>query len=269
MKKLIIFIVVIFTLLSGCNLIIGFLDGDKEIDVNPLPANIFILNDTYVIPFDGPIYPIGNTVSNTEKIIDFTVENRGETALYLYGNPRVQLDGEGFSLKQDTKDIILPGDSSIFSISFIPPAEETYKASIIVESSDTDKSPYHFYLTGTGTEIHLAGISIRYGNTIIENGDLLDIGSFKIGNEKKEVFHLKNIGSADLVLDGTPYVRVSGEGFSLIKDAESPVEPDTEVTYQIGFLPARENAYGGTIRIESNDPDVPEFIYTIEGYGIQ
>ncbi|MBN2531339.1 MAG: choice-of-anchor D domain-containing protein [Spirochaetales bacterium] len=271
MNKLSVLLIVVFLSLSGCNLIIGLIGSEDEgIIVEPLPAEIAILNGSYSIPYNNPSFPIGSTVAGTEKIINFTIENRGEETLNLYDDPHVLLSGEGFSFIKDAEANILSGSTSLFSISFQPPVSGTYQALISVKSNDTGRSPYQFTIISTGTESAVPELSIRNGNAIMQSGTVVNFGEFKIGNEKNKIFHLKNIGSADLVLvKEERYVTMDGEGFFPVSDAVSPVLPDTEITYQIGFLPVRVDTFNATVHIKSNDPEVPDFVYYLEGYGIE
>lgn len=280
MKKLSTLIVIIFVMLSGCNLIIDFIDSGNDL----LPADIFILDDISVIPHNGSYeYAMGDAISGTKKSIEFTVENRGEKDLHLYTDPRVQLDGSPeFSLKQDVDGFIVPGGTSHFSISFEPAEVGLYQASISVESNDARKTPYTFTITGNCTEEETAIISIRYGSQVIENNDILNIGDVKIGSRKNVVFHLKNLGTKNLKLErdqnnDNKYIGVKGDGFSLTKDVESPVEPDSIFTFHIKLKPDNETRYQGIIIIrkiidvsnETGDREIEEFRYTLEANGIK
>ncbi len=123
-----------------------------EIDV--LGNGIVIANgDTTPATADNSNFGIietGETATHS-----FTIENNGVDALTLNGTPVVTITGSTlFSVvSQPSGTVIDPGGSRGFSIRFSPTSEATANATVTIASSDADRDPYTFAISGGSTDI--------------------------------------------------------------------------------------------------------------------
>ncbi len=88
-----------------------------------------------------------------DKYITYTIYNTGDSALALSGNPRVEIAGDAsseFVVTTQPSATILPGGSSDFVVKFDPGVVGTRNAYVSILNSDSNESPYTFYMTGEG-----------------------------------------------------------------------------------------------------------------------
>ena len=91
---------------------------------------------------------IGGTVVRT-----FTIENTGDAVLNLTGNPRVAVSGSNaadFSITAQPDATVAPGSSTTFQVTFNPSVIGDRTAVINIVNNDPSKSPYNFFIKGTG-----------------------------------------------------------------------------------------------------------------------
>lgn len=109
---------------------------------------------------------IGSTHLYTSIDIPFTIENAGLTALNLIKNgTKIELFGNtAFSLKEDVYYAsIMPGSSTVFSLSFSPKVETNeYAVMVSIPNDDKDQNPFKFSITGKLTN-HLEMVAVDGG----------------------------------------------------------------------------------------------------------
>jgi uncharacterized repeat protein (TIGR01451 family) len=83
-------------------------------------------------------------------------------------------------------------------------------------------------------------------------------------------FTIKNTGSSDLSLTGSPLVAVTGtnpDDFTVTQPAESVVPATGNVTFQVTFLPGAVGLRTATLSISNNDTDENPYDFAIQGTG--
>ena len=83
-------------------------------------------------------------------------------------------------------------------------------------------------------------------------------------------FTIENIGIANLLLTGSPIIKIEGANpteFIVTQPATTPVVNGTNVTFKIKFRPTVAGLRTANVRIESNDSDENPYIFAIEGNG--
>ncbi len=112
---------------------------------------------------------------------------------------------------------------AIFQLTFTPSAEGVRTASLSITNSDSDENPYVIALTGIGggPEITIEQPS----GTGLADGGSKDFGSVNVDTNKTLTFVLRNTGTADLLLTGTPKATVSGPHASDFVVTTQPVSP--------------------------------------------
>ena len=120
-------------------------------------------------------------------------------------------------------------------------------------------------------------ISLFYGETEIENGDALNLGSYSVIDDGPTpfvfVFTLANSGDAELNLTGEEIVQISGDhpdDFSVGDEPVFPIEPDASsdftIEFESSFLYETRRA---TITVEGDDADEESFTFSIAAIGTQ
>jgi hypothetical protein len=90
---------------------------------------------------------LGGSISRT-----FIIQNTGNAALLLTGNPVVSIAGTNsseFSITQNPATTITPGGSTTFVITFKPTGSAGHRtAAVFISNNDSDENPYDFSIQG-------------------------------------------------------------------------------------------------------------------------
>lgn len=129
----------------------GFGLSYPEIEVQ---GNNTIIYSGSVTPSDADSTDFGEvTPWLGDKYITYTIHNPGDTSLVLSGNPRVALSGDAdteYEITTQPAASIPAGGSSDFVVKFDPGQVGTRNIMVSIENSDSNESPYTFWLTGEG-----------------------------------------------------------------------------------------------------------------------
>jgi hypothetical protein len=130
-----------------------------------------------------------------------------------------------------------------------------------------------FTTTSIATEMDVQGngISIFDGDTTPSATDNTEFGSTDIvtGTVDK-TFTIRNMGSANLVLSGSPKVSISGthaSDFTIISFPSSPVAPGGSTTFSVRFEASATGVRLATLAIANNDSDENPYNFDIQGTG--
>ncbi len=123
-----------------------------------------------------------------------------------------------------------------------------------------------------------AEINVKGGTISIPNGfdapfglnnTLFATTPLNTDSTEKE-FTIENIGIADLILTGSPLIKIEGANpsdFIVTQQPTTPVLNGVAVTFKIKFNPTVAGLRTANVRIESNDGDENPYIFAIEGQG--
>jgi gliding motility-associated-like protein len=109
--------------------------------------------------------------------------------------------------------------------------------------------------------VSIAQAQVQGNNVVIADNDLTpatadftDFGSVAIGNSLTHTFYIHNTGEAPLTLTGTPYVSITGTGFSVVNQPSTNTIPAGGfVTFDVQFAPTTVGTINGTINIPNSD----------------
>ncbi len=105
----------------------------------------------------------------------------------------------------------------------------------------------------------------------IADGSSSDLGAQNVGSTADLVFTIKNTGSTDLILSGTPKVVVSGTHaslFTITAQPTSPVAPASSTTFTVRFAPTSAGAKTAALSIGSDDADENPFDIQLTATGL-
>ncbi|MEM7111260.1 MAG: choice-of-anchor D domain-containing protein [Chloroflexota bacterium] len=132
--------------------------------------------------------------------------------------------------------------------------------------------------TATATAVLLPEIDVQGNGTTITAGDTsptaadgTDFGGSFVGVPISTTFTIENVGNADLLLTGTPLVRISGANaadFAVIANPTETISPTTTTSFTISFLPSIEGMQTATVSIANNDNDENPYDFAIQGTGV-
>lgn len=119
-------------------------------------------------------------------------------------------------------------------------------------------------------------VVIGNGNNINSNdvtpstSDDTNFGSANVtGGTITKTFTIENYGSSDLILN-SPRVSLGGThaaDFSITAMPASQIAAQATTTFQITFDPSTTGTRTATVTIISNDPNNPNYTFTIQGMG--
>jgi len=244
------------------------------IGIDVVSKNIILKLGTEVIANRDGECTFGEVEVGSEKNLEITIENKGNSELSLTGEPLVSIeniDGSEFEVTSLPETTIAPGQSGSFIVTFAPTREGEQSAIVEIQNSFTNNS-YTFSLTGTGIAPEIV---ITAESTNISIGDTFSFGSVSSTIGKSVVFSISNTGSANLHLTGNPKVEFS-EGpseewiFHIPSQPTSPIMPMGNKDFTIQFSPfPADIPYSVKVTIENNDPDESSFQFTVTGIGFE
>ncbi len=230
---------------------------------NPVPE-INVKQGANNVPDGGSV----NISCGVGSFVDtsFAIENLGGGNLVLNGTPIIVISGanaDQFSVQQQPTSPVLPAGSTSFVIRFQPTSAGNKTAAIAIVNNDSDESPYDITLLG-----HTPQPEIEIDQA--PDGGTYDFGTIYIGDFWETTFTVMNFGDANLVLSGTPIVRVTGPGqssFSVEQQPNATIPPGQTTSFVIRFSPMSQGTKTGYISIANNDADENPYNITLTGTG--
>lgn len=114
-------------------------------------------------------------------------------------------------------------------------------------------------------------INVKQGSTnIASSGGSYSLGSVKVNSQSASItFTIENNGTADLILNGSPAVVISGTNAELFTIASQPtvsiIGAGRNATFNMIFTPVTLGEKSATLTIDSNDPDESTYAFTVSG----
>jgi hypothetical protein len=184
---------------------------------------------------------VGNSTSQS-----VTLTNTGNTNVTVSS---VTATGAGFSVSGISLPLTLtPGQTSTFSVQFLPAAAGAVTGSVSVVSNATN-SPATVTLSGDGQ----AGAP-----AIAVNPSSLNFGSVIVNSSNSQIIQISNTGNQPLTVTAA---AVSGAGFSITGlTLPLTIDPGQSATFQAVFTPASAASFTGSITITSDAPTSPSTV---------
>ena len=211
-------------------------------------------------------------VGETSSVTTFTIENSGTIDLELTGSPGlISITGTNAAMftidETSTNTPVTFGNTTTFTITFIPTGISVKSATIFIASNDYDENPYTFTITGTGIAPE---INVKQGADNIPSGTgSYDFGDVNVGSSSlKIIFTIENLDIGNLKLTGTPKIQISGTNSSMFvidqASTSSQVAYGNSTSFGITFSPTIESTFSVTVSIENNDLDENPYTFTLE-----
>ena len=210
----------------------------------------------------------------------FVIKNTGSLDLVLPHVPPVLVQGThatDFSVALQPSTPVAPGNQVTFSVTFNPTGAGIRLAEVVISNNDPDEDPYNFTIQGFGVtypemEISGAGITIENGDNSPNPSDNTYLGDVDVTTGVGvKTYQITNYGEADLVLDGSPLVQISGADaarFTVTQMPASTILPGQSTSFEITFDPTVIGLATAAVSITSNDSDNDPYQFGIQGNGI-
>jgi hypothetical protein len=233
-----------------------------------------------LLPPGTGYHDFGDLEAYTTSVpVVFTVENTSPLKLVINGISFLEADNLSFTKDTSGMSTILgSGQSSSFSVTFIPRAPDDFAATIAIDSNDREQGRYSITVLGTGTSPTRPppALLLLQGLSDLPSGSTIDFGTVTVGGEAIAELAIRNVGVsglliADLGIDPgagcelgefsyvspcLPLYLTAGETgrFSVSFNSRSP-------------LPAGNPPKSALLSILSSDPDDNPYTVTLLGAG--
>jgi hypothetical protein len=151
-------------------------------------------------------------------------------------------------------------------IQFAPTAVGVSNGTVSIANDDSFYNPYTFSITGLAVS---SDLRVRQGSTNIPSGGSFVVGPSGIGHHVHFTITIDNTGNSDLILNGTPKIRVSGNNageFSVDETSTiSPLGSGGSTTFLLTFIPNSVGAKTATLSLATNDTMNPNYSFTVTG----
>ncbi len=226
---------------------------------------------------DGATDDLGNQSTGTVNL-QYTLDNStGSDQLSVSAVTAQNLSNVSNFVVNTSLPLDIPaGKTATLEISFNVDAAGAFSLDMAIANNDSDEDPYDIRIIGTGAtlpEMNVLGNDkiIFSGDTTPDAADHTDFGSVDVdGATVTRTFTIKNVGTADLTLSGTPIVTIGGAhaaDFTLTVDATTPVAAGGETTFTLTFDPSDTGLRQATISIANNDGDENPYTFAVQGTG--
>jgi fibronectin type 3 domain-containing protein len=207
----------------------------------------------------------GSVLAGAGKQMEFTLKNTGSGVLTLSGVAPVAVTEDAFSVTQPSGSTIAPGGSLPFTITFTPPAADTYTTTVTVKSNDP-AGDFTFTITANGIEPKpiitiLNGTEETPQNGVINMGNVVLSGMMDIT--------VKNVGLAPLTLESDQITinGVDAAAFSLVSLPDDTIPAGSSSLLRLQYTPSAMSLQSASVSIPNNDPLRNSARFTIQGTG--
>jgi hypothetical protein len=230
-----------------------------------LYQNSTIIPNNSLSPFD-----FGQVELGTNGTRAFSIKNTGNIVLELIGEPAIESSNPVFTVAtQPTNKTINPNLTATFIIRYTPTDELENIGSIIITYNEN--AIFNLTVKGTGY-VKRPQISVKQGNTAINQYGEYNFGRVAIGELKDISFVIENSGDANLTFVTVNNNRINlgdngDEYFSIVQQPSSStvVTPGSSTTFTVRFNSVTEgNGFTTTVLIETNSRIDNEFQFTVK-----
>ncbi len=213
----------------------------------------------------------GTVLVNTNLTKALTIKNIGNLNLNLSS---FQINGAGanaFSTTFTSGTAITPNNSVAFNLTFNTSVFGNYTAFITIGNNDPFQNPYTFTVFALAQIVPI--IEVKQNATTLMSGTSIqpfvtvEVGSFSTITP----FQINNIGTATVLLTGTPVIQQGGTHTSdfqirqTFTSATIPVAGSS--SFEIVFQPSSEGFKTAFVTIANNDATKNPFTFQLVGYG--
>lgn len=217
------------------------------------------LNHGTLFEFDQPTV-VGVPISRA-----FTIENQGTASLQIQ-NAGQMVSGTCFREIESPVQMIAPGGSTWVRVRLHCAQAGLFNGQLTIASNDPSRPMFQVNLRGTVTsDVADIAVTQRWDNTpIADGGHFTFPDPVPVGVPTSRAFSILNEGSSDLVLSA-PTALVSGTCFHQIETPTTVIPAGGSSYVRVRLHCAQAGTFTGEVRIDSNDPHNPTYVFGLTG----
>ena len=187
--------------------------------------------------------------------LTFTIKNTGKANLQKLSISVKGLNSADFKVSSVAKNVIAPGKSTTFKITFTPKSINLRQATVVVRSNDADENPFSIAVQGNGIGVPQIGLSLSDGTKLTDDGPAVNLGRAVAGSTgPTKVFTIVNLGNGDLKGLAISASGLNKKDFSVTSPGVTELAPGETTSFRVTFSPsARGDKRIAAIKIVSND----------------
>lgn len=116
------------------------------------------------------------------------------------------------------------------------------------------------------------GVEITNGDDTPSLEDHTDFDEVENGSDATRTYTIKSVGSADLTLDGSPLVEITGpaaDDYTVTDFPAATITAGSVDTFEITFSPTEVGISEAVVSIDNDDADRDPFTFSIQGTGLK
>jgi len=141
------------TVPTGYTVNYAYNDGNTSNNIAITPPKVpdlAVLEAGKTIADGGSAKSYGTVTLKKSKTVTYTLKNTGEQTLKNIVVAATGKNAKEFKVTKPSKNLLAPGKSITFKVTFKPTAAGSRVAALRITSNDTDENPYDIKLSGTG-----------------------------------------------------------------------------------------------------------------------
>jgi len=160
---------------------------------------------------------------------------------------------------QSAPESVGAGGQEVIRVAFVPPGEAEYRATLVVETDDSERGVVEVVLTGEG----------RTAAALELEPEVLDFGRIPEGQAVARSFSVSARGTADLVLEDLRLTSGTSAAFGLVGSVRTPAVVDmgeeVQLTVRYSVPEGASEALSGGVLLRTTDPVRREAIVELRG----
>lgn len=260
---------------------LGASNATLEISSNDTDENPFViaLSGEAAPPEIAVEQPANTELASGLSVTDFGLVKVGANAVRNYvirnaGGPTlsglgVSVTGGGaaaFQVTQPGTTSLEPGQSTSFSVTFVPTADGAASATLQITSNDDDEAPFEVALSGTGFIPDIA-VEQPEGAGLTDGGSTVSYGNVLAGASLTKRFAIRNASVGTLTLGTVSIDGVNASDFVAGTLTRTTLASGQTAYLDVSFRPQIINSKFAALHITSDDPDETEFDVNLSGFG--
>jgi predicted outer membrane repeat protein len=251
--------------------------GFSRIQDGTLDLGAYEFGDIVFAPDISVERPVGTILVDGASTIDFSTFPRVATTFVIRNTgssdlSKLVITGTGaditsFNFNQPAANLVVPGGSTTFAVTFVPTAAGPRTARLIIASNDPNENPFEIDLFGSAP---VPDIAVEYpaGTDLVDDVSLINYGAVGSNSSASRTFTIRNSGLANLSLLGISSFGANSGNFTVSAPGQTVLVPGATTTFNVVFRPSGTGNRNASIIIQSSDPDAESsFLFNVTGSG--